>query len=65
MIVFSKSFEKLSGINLSTACCALLLTVHDYTGANTIVVSAKDGKIDDKDTVTFSMDDVVLMDNGM
>ena len=62
-IVLSKSFEKLSGIMLSTACSALMLTVHDYTGANTIVVSVKDGKIDDKDSVTFSMDDIVLVDN--
>lgn len=64
-IVFSKSFEKLSGIDLSAACCALLLTVHDYTGLNTIIVSAKDGKIEDKDFVTFSMDDVVLVDDVM
>ena len=64
-ILFSKSFEKLSGIDLSTACCALLLTVHDYTGANTIVISAKDGKTDDKDYVTFSMDDIVLVDQAM
>lgn len=64
-VLFSKSFEKLSGIDLSMACCALLLTVHDYTGANTIVISAKDGKIDDKDYVTFSMDDIVLVDHAM
>ena len=64
-ILFSKPFEKLSGIDLSTACCALLLTVHDYTGANTIVISAKDGKIDDKDYVTISMDDIVLVDHAM
>ena len=64
-ILFSKSFENLSGIDLSVACCALLLTVHDYTGVNTIVISAKDGKIDDKDSITFTMDDIVLMDHTM
>lgn len=64
-ILFNKSFEKLSGIDLSTACCALLLTVHDYTGANTIVISAKDGKIDDQDYVTLSIDDIVLVDQTM
>lgn len=65
LIVLSKSFERLSGITLSTACSALLLTVHEYTGLNTIVISVKDGKIEDKDSIKLSMDQIVLEDNAM
>lgn len=61
-IVLSKSVEKLSGIDLVTACSALLLSVYEYAGITTISVSAKDGRLDDKDQFVLSMDDIVLID---
>lgn len=64
-IVLSKQFEKLSGVDLSIACSALLMTVHEYTGANTMIISAKDGKLDDKDQITISMDNIVLLDTSV
>ena len=64
-IVLSKQLEKLSGVDLSIACSALLMTVHEYTGANTMIISAKDGKLDDKEQISFSMDNIVLLDNSV
>lgn len=61
-IVLSKSFEKLSGIDLVTASSALLLSVHEYAGINTISLCAKGGRLDDKDQFVLSMDDIVLID---
>lgn len=64
-VVFSKSFEKLSGVDLSITCGALLLSIHDFTGANTVIISAKDGQLEGKDQVVFNLDDVVLMDTSL
>ena len=61
-IELSNPFSKISGIELSTACSALLLTVHDYTGAETLYISTKDGRLEDKDTLMLKMDDIVLID---
>jgi len=61
-IVFNSRFSKLTGVKLSTVCAAILLSVYDYTGIDTIQVSAKDSKLEDKDVIVFSMDDIVLMD---
>jgi len=62
-ILFSTRFSKLSGVKLSTACTALLLTIHEYTGAETVKISAKDAKLDDEDVIVLSMDDIILMDS--
>ena len=59
---FNAQFADLTGLDLTTACSAILLTIHDYTGAQTLKVSAKDAKIDDKDVFELSMDDVILID---
>lgn len=61
-ILLSTQFAKLSGLDLTTACSALLLTVHDYTGVQTLCVSAKNAKVDDKDIFVLTMEDIVLMD---
>ena len=61
-IVFSAQFSSLSGLKLTTACSALLLSVHDYTGADTIYIQAKDAQIEGKDSIVLSMNDVVLTD---
>lgn len=61
-IVLSSQFANLSGIELSAACSALMMTIHDYTGATTMVISAKDSQLDAKDEIVINLDDVVLMD---
>lgn len=64
-IVLSKSFSKLTGIDLTTACSALLMSIHEYSGAETMRISVKDGQLDDKDEMLFSMNDIVLIDNSL
>lgn len=63
-VVMSAQFANLSGVDLSAACSALLMTIHDYTGADTLQVSAKDSLLDGKDTFVITMDSIVLMDTS-
>ena len=63
-IVFSKQFSNLSGIDLICACSALLLSVHDFTGIETISISAKDALLEDKEEFIFTMDDIVWVDTA-
>lgn len=62
IVVFSSHLAKLSGIDLSTACSALLMTVRDYTGVETLRISAKDSQLEDKDELVLTYDEIVLMD---
>lgn len=61
-ITFSNEFSKLTGVKLSTACSAILMTVHGYTGIQTIQIRAEGSQLDEKDEVVLTMDDIVLMD---
>ena len=61
-LVLSSQFSNLSGIELTTACSALLMTIHDYTGVQTLQISAKDAHLDDKNEIILTIDDVVLID---
>lgn len=62
ILVMSSQFSNLSGIELTTACSALLMTIHDYTGSQTLQISAKDARLDDKTEIVLTMDDIVLID---
>lgn len=61
-VELSTQFSKLSGIDLLTACSAIFLSLHDFCGTETLEISATDSQLDDKDTLTITMDDIVLMD---
>ena len=61
-IVLSSNFSKLTGVDLSTSCSALLLSVHDFAEIDTVHFSAKDAKLDDKDVYTITIDDIILLD---
>ena len=61
-IVMSSQFSELTGMDLTAACSALLLTVHDFTGAQTLRISAKDAQLDGKDEIVISIEDIVLID---
>ena len=61
-ITLSSQFAKLSGVRLTTACSALLLTMHDYVGIDTLSIRAKDVQIDDKNSIILKMEDVILID---
>lgn len=62
-LTFSENFSKLSGAKLSAACTALLLSVHDFIGAESIRVSAKNSLLDEKEDIYLTMDDIVLIDS--
>ena len=61
-VVLSSQFSSISGVELSTACSALLLSVHGFTGAETIHISAKESQLDDKEEIVLNIEDVVLID---
>ena len=62
-ILLSSQFAKLSGVKLTTACSAILMTTHDYLGINTLYVRVEGSQLDDKDTFILAMDDLVLSDS--
>lgn len=61
-IVFSTQFSNLKDIDLIYACSALLMSIHDFIGADTLSISAKDAMIDENCTFTITMNDIVWMD---
>ena len=62
-ILLSSQFAELSGVKLTTECSAILMTVHDYLGTNTLYVRVEGSQLDDKDTFILTMDDLVLSDS--
>ena len=61
-IVFSSKFSQLSGIRLSTACTAILLSVNEFSNVDTVRIRAKDTQLDEKEYFEISMNDIVLLD---
>lgn len=61
-IMFSSQFSKLSGIELTTACSGVLLSLHEFADVNAVRITAKDAQLDDKDIFELSLDDIVLLD---
>lgn len=61
-IVLSTQISKLSGISLLTACSALFLSLQDFAGTQTLQISADETLLDDKDMLTITADDIVLVD---
>lgn len=62
-IVFSNQFSKLTGVELVSACSALMLSVNAFAGVDTICISTKNALIDEKDVFVITMDDIVLTDH--
>ena len=61
-IVFSNQFAELTGIELVSACSALMMSVNAFTEVDTLCISAKNALIDEKEVYIISMDDIVLSD---
>lgn len=61
-LVFSTQFSKLSGVKLTTACSAILMTLHDYTGVQMLKISAKDSTLDGHEYIEMHLDEIVLLD---
>ena len=63
-VILSSQFSKLTGIKLTAACSAMLLTLHDFVGIDTLSIRAKDSKLDDQDKIVLNIEDVVLIDKA-
>ena len=63
-ITLSSSFSRLSGVRLSMVCSAILMSVHDFAGVQTLRVQAKDAQLDDKDEFIITFDELVLIDTA-
>lgn len=61
-VELSEDAGKLSGVMLTTACAAMLMTLHDCLNVQTLSVSVKDNLLDDNTEFVISMDDIALMD---
>ena len=62
-LTMSNPFAKLSGVKLSTACSAILMTIYDYSGVEELRICVEDGLLDEKKEIVLSIDDILLMDN--
>ena len=65
VVVLSSQFSNLSGVELSAACSALLMTLHDYTGIETLELKVKDSQLDGKSEIIIGINDIVLMDTAV
>ena len=61
-LLFSKEFSTLSGIRLSTACSCIVMTLYAYADVTQVCFQAKSGQLDNKDEVTMTISDIVLLD---
>ncbi len=61
-ITFSKEITALSGVQLSTACSCITLTLVEFTPITAVHIRADDGLLDNKEEVVLNAGDIVLMD---
>ena len=61
-VILTDDLAKLSGIDLSLACCCLTLTVMDMTGAESVTISAEDSLLDGKRSITMDRAALILID---
>ena len=64
-LTFSSEFSELSGVKLTAACSALLMTLHEFADIQTVAVCALDCQLDDKNVFELSIDDIVTLDSAM
>lgn len=64
ILVLNSQFSDLSGMELTTACSALLKTIHDYTEAEILQISAQDAQLDDKNEIILSVHDIIYIDSA-
>ena len=62
-VTLSEPFSKLTGIKLSTASTAMLMTIYDYAGVDTLCVRAENALLDEKDEIVITIDDIMLLDS--
>lgn len=62
-IILSKEFSNLNGIKLSTACSCMVKTLAEYTPITKAQIYVDGGLIDNKDSITITVADIVLVDS--
>ena len=59
---FSQELSSLSGIELTSASVCLVKSLHDFAGIETVVISADGSLLDERESYTLSLEDIVTMD---
>ena len=62
-ITLTDNISKLSGTSLTIACVCLAKTVMEYTGINTVFISAETKFLANKSYITITADDILLLDD--
>lgn len=65
VITFSSGFSDLSGVRLSVVCSAILMSINEFSGIQTLHVRAKDAQLDDKDEFVITLDELILIDSTL
>ena len=61
-IKLTDAYAQLSGIKLSTASSCIVMTLYDYSGAKEVVFSTENELLDNKDSFSIHVDDLVWLD---
>ena len=64
-LVLSESFTALTGMDLSLTCTCLALTLYSLTEADAVSISAENGQLDGKLTITIMESDILLLDESL
>ena len=59
---FSKELANLSGIELTNASVCLIKSLHEFAGVETVTLTAEDSLLDERESFTLSLEDIVTMD---
>lgn len=65
ILEFSPQFAQLSGIKLSIACSCIVMTVHAYTGMETVHFRVEGSLLDNKSEMIVHLSDIVFMDTSV
>lgn len=60
---FNASFAELSGIQLSTACSCIVMTLNAYAGIDTVHFRAANSQLENQNELILRISDLVFMDS--
>ena len=61
-LMLSDEFAQISGMQLSTACACIAMTLSEYADVDTLHFSVETKQLDNKDEVILCVSDIVLLD---
>ena len=59
---FSEELSQLSGVRISMFCSCVTMTVADYTQIETVIFSAENSQLDNKDEIILNVADIAITD---